>query len=64
MDWSFHIAKQRLKLVQYTVVLARVYRGSFYKPVSPIFEIYKAQALGATLYGAELWRYKPVKDIV
>ncbi|KAJ1202464.1 hypothetical protein NDU88_006264 [Pleurodeles waltl] len=44
-----------LKLVQTTGGIARLMRSSTYRPLGPLIQIYKAQARGALMYGAELW---------
>lgn len=55
MEWGPQIDKANLRLTQSVGGILKVYRSCSVKTISPPIEIYKAQAQGASLYGAELW---------
>lgn len=57
------MAKARLRLTQTMGRIMKLHRTSAYKPVAPV-EIFKAQARGATLYGAERWGHCSTSDLV
>lgn len=59
MDWGTQVKKANLKLTQSIGGILKVYKNCAQKGDGPPAEIYKTQARGATLYGAELWGSSP-----
>lgn len=55
MDWGSHMTKANLKLLQLSGGILKVLNKCTSKIVGPPVEIYKIQARGGALYGAELW---------
>lgn len=55
MDWGSHMAKANMKLAQVSGGILRVSTGCSYKTIGPPVEIFRSQARGGALYGAELW---------
>ncbi|XP_078518868.1 uncharacterized protein LOC144784041 [Lissotriton helveticus] len=63
MSWGPHQTRANLKLVQSTGGIVRLMKSSTYRPLGPLIQIYKAQARGATMYGAELWGHTPTRSL-
>lgn len=63
MDWETQVKKANLKLTQSIGGILKVHKNCTQKVVGPPVEIYKTQARGMALYGAEMWGHCPTNAL-